>query len=62
VRLERLDELKSPMTSPGVELATFRLEHFIIGVVGEGGVQSGPLDTAATNGPIVPVPGDYDDG
>jgi hypothetical protein len=27
-----------------------------------GGVQLGPLGTAATNGPIVPAPGDYDDG
>jgi hypothetical protein len=27
-----------------------------------GGVQLGPLDTAATNRPIVPTPGDYDDG
>jgi hypothetical protein len=27
-----------------------------------GGVQLGPLDTAATNRPIVPAPGDYDDG
>jgi hypothetical protein len=27
-----------------------------------GGVQLGPLGTAATNRPIVPVPGDYDDG
>jgi hypothetical protein len=27
-----------------------------------GGVQLGPLGSAATNGPIVPVPGDYDDG
>jgi hypothetical protein len=27
-----------------------------------GGVQVGPLDTAATNRPIVPAPGDYDDG
>jgi hypothetical protein len=26
-----------------------------------GGVQLGPLGTAATNRPIVPVPGDYDD-
>jgi hypothetical protein len=26
------------------------------------GVQLGPLGTAATNRPIVPVPGDYDDG
>jgi hypothetical protein len=27
-----------------------------------GGVRLGPLDTAATNRPIVPAPGDYDDG
>jgi hypothetical protein len=27
-----------------------------------GGVQLGPLGTAATNTPIVPAPGDYDDG
>jgi hypothetical protein len=27
-----------------------------------GGVQLGPLGTAATNRPIVPVPGDYDNG
>jgi hypothetical protein len=26
------------------------------------GVQSGPLGTAATNRPIVPAPGDCDDG
>jgi hypothetical protein len=29
---------------------------------GGGGVQLGPLGTAATNRPIVPDPGDYDDG
>jgi hypothetical protein len=34
---------------------------FLIGIVG-GGVQMGPLGTAATNRPIVPAPGDYDDG
>jgi hypothetical protein len=28
----------------------------------EGGVKLGPLGTAATDWPIVPVPGDYDDG
>jgi hypothetical protein len=33
----------------------------LIGIVG-GGVQLGPLDTAATNRPIVPAPGDYDVG
>jgi hypothetical protein len=27
-----------------------------------GGVQFSPLDTAATNRPIVPAPGRYDDG
>jgi hypothetical protein len=27
-----------------------------------GGVQLGPLGTAATNRPIMPAPGDYDDG
>jgi hypothetical protein len=27
-----------------------------------GGVQLVPLGTAATNNPIVPAPGDYDDG
>jgi hypothetical protein len=27
-----------------------------------GGVQLGPLGTAATKRPIVPAPGDYDDG
>jgi hypothetical protein len=26
------------------------------------GIQLGPLGTAATNRPIVPTPGDYDDG
>jgi hypothetical protein len=37
---------------------------FKIGIVGggEGGVQLGSLGTAATNSPIVLVPGDYYDG
>jgi hypothetical protein len=34
---------------------------FLIDIVG-GGVQLGPLGTAATYRPIVPAPGDYDDG
>jgi hypothetical protein len=34
---------------------------FLIDIVG-GGIQLGPLVTAATNRPIVPAPGDYDDG
>jgi hypothetical protein len=29
---------------------------------GGGGVQLGPLDTSATISPIVPAPGDYEDG
>jgi hypothetical protein len=38
-----------------------RLIFFLIGILG-GGVQLGLLGTAATNRPIVPSPGDYDDG
>jgi hypothetical protein len=34
---------------------------YVIGTVVDG-VQLGPLGTAATNRPIVPIPGDYDDG
>jgi hypothetical protein len=34
---------------------------FLIGIM-RGGVQLGPLGTAATNKPIVPSPADYDDG
>jgi hypothetical protein len=34
---------------------------FLIGILW-GGVELGPLGTAATNRPIVPAPGDYDDG
>jgi hypothetical protein len=34
---------------------------FLIGIVG-GGVQLGPLGTVATNRPILPAPGDYDEG
>jgi hypothetical protein len=33
---------------------------FFIGILG-GGVQLGPLGTSATNWPIVPAPGDYED-
>jgi hypothetical protein len=36
-------------------------EFFLIVIVGRG-VQLGPLGTAATNRPIVPALGDYDDG
>jgi hypothetical protein len=38
-----------------------KCRYFLIGIAG-GGVQLGPLGTAATNRPIVPVPGDYYDG
>jgi hypothetical protein len=34
---------------------------FLIGILG-GGVQLRPLGTAATKRPIMPAPGDYDDG
>jgi hypothetical protein len=34
---------------------------FLICIVG-GGVQMGPLGSSATEWPIVPAPGDYDDG
>jgi hypothetical protein len=44
----------------GTELKV-HIPFFIIGIVG-GGVQLGPLGTAATRRPIVPVLGDYDDG
>jgi hypothetical protein len=37
------------------------LPFFLILIV-EGGVQMGPLGTSATDWPIVPAPGDYDDG
>jgi hypothetical protein len=40
---------------------TYQTSFFLIGIVG-GGVQLGPFGTAATNRPIVPAPGDYDDG
>jgi hypothetical protein len=33
----------------------------LIGIVG-GGVQLDPLSSAATNRPIMPAPGDFDDG
>jgi hypothetical protein len=36
-------------------------QYFFIGIVG-GGVQLGPLGIAPANRPIVPAPGDYEDG
>jgi hypothetical protein len=35
---------------------------FFFNCIVGGGVRLGPLGTAATNKPIVPAPGDYDDG
>jgi hypothetical protein len=40
---------------------TSKYINILIGIVG-GGVKLGPLDTAATNRPIMPASGDYDDG
>jgi hypothetical protein len=42
-------------------LCLMRSSFFLIGIVG-GGVQLGPLGTAATNRLIMPAPGDYDGG
>jgi hypothetical protein len=48
-------------TIPAFEQAKTVHALIKIGIVG-GGVQLGPLGTAATNRPIVPAPGDYEDG
>jgi hypothetical protein len=39
-----------------------RVEIFFLNWYSGGGVQLGPLGTTATNRPIVPAPGGYDDG
>jgi hypothetical protein len=44
-----------------VTMKSISFVFFKIGIVG-GGVQLGPLGTAATNRPIVPAPGYYDGG
>jgi hypothetical protein len=36
--------------------------HLVFNWYSAGGVQLGPLGTASTNSPILPAPGDYDDG
>jgi hypothetical protein len=36
------------------------LKNLKIGILGGGGVQLGPLGSAATNRPIAPAPVDYD--
>jgi hypothetical protein len=55
----------SPLTCMSLCINCILCQHhyelfFLIGIVG-GGVQLGPLGTAATDRPIVPAPGDYDD-
>jgi hypothetical protein len=42
-------------------IAAVLVQLFLIGIVADR-VQLGPLSTAATNRPIVPALGDYDDG
>jgi hypothetical protein len=41
---------------------TVKYSSFFLNRIVGGEVQLGPLGTAATNRPIVPAPGDYDDG
>jgi hypothetical protein len=47
--------------SAGMGWGASQASVFFNRIVG-GGVQLGPLGTAATNRPLVPTPGDYDDG
>jgi hypothetical protein len=50
-----------PRSSEYISIHSLSNNIFLIGIVGVG-VQLDPLGTAATNWPIVLVPGDYDDG
>jgi hypothetical protein len=52
-------EIKEPTFISGATLTRYNM--YVIGIVGDG-VQLGPLGIMATNRPIVPAPGDYDDG
>jgi hypothetical protein len=45
-----------------VDTLTFTLQLFFLICIVGGGVRLGPLGNAATNRPIVPASGDYDDG
>jgi hypothetical protein len=47
-----------------IGMEKFSLQHNegFLNWYSRGGVQLDPLGTAATNRPIVPAPGDYDDG
>jgi hypothetical protein len=42
-------------------LSIYKVPFFLVGIFG-GRAQLGPLGTAATNRPILPAAGDYDDG
>jgi hypothetical protein len=61
-----LPEIEPGPSSPSLSLYLLSypdcfLGVFLIGTVG-GGVQLSALGTEATNWPLVPAPGDYDDG
>jgi hypothetical protein len=49
------------MSFKDFKILLIKFNFFLIGIV-RGAVQLGPLSTAATNRPIVPAPGGYDDG
>jgi hypothetical protein len=53
-------QLGMPCADPRYPTTMFFF-FFLIRIV-RGGVQLGPLGTSATHWPIVPAPGDYDDG
>jgi hypothetical protein len=60
--LARIRYYDSLLTSPKQYIEheqNVRKNFFLIGIV-EGGIQLGPLGSAATNRPIVPASGDYD--
>jgi hypothetical protein len=53
--------VKPSMISVSIHVGSFYNPLKLNGIVG-GGVQLGPLSTAATSRRILPAPGDYDDG
>jgi hypothetical protein len=59
--MSRIPHFLGNRLADGGDVVRLKLIFFLIGIV-EGGVQLGPLGTAATNRPIVPASGDYDDG
>jgi hypothetical protein len=62
IQYTRWPGLNSNSVHPKYNLAALILLFFNWYCGGGGGVQLGPLDTAATNSSIMPAPGDYDDG